>query len=196
MVTPAQASQGQVIWITGLSGAGKTSIAGRVVEQLRARESAILLDGDVVRQIVDDPNTGHDVESRLVNAYRICRMAQVLSAQGLTVVVATMSLFREIHAWNRRNLSGYFEVYLKVDLEVLRARDPKGLYSRADSGNEMHLAGVDVPFEAPLDPDLAIDNNGSADDIADIAAQIAAAARERRPGRGGPGAPNELRRAG
>lgn len=179
MVDQTLSSPGQVIWITGLSGAGKTSIAGKVVEQLRVRETAVLLDGDVVRQIVDDPNTGHDAESRLVNAYRICRMAQVLAAQGLSVVVATMSLFREIHAWNRRNLPSYFEVYLKVDLEVLRARDPKGLYSRSDCGDEGHLVGVDIPYEEPLNPDLVIDNNGSAADIADIAAQIAAAARER-----------------
>lgn len=176
MVDRNLSSQGQVIWITGLSGAGKTSIAGRVVEQLRAGTTAILLDGDVVRQIVADPNTGHDAESRLVNARRICRMAQVLAAQGLTVVVATMSLFREIHAWNRRNLPGYFEVYLKVDLEVLRARDPKGLYSRSNCGDEGHLVGVDIPYEEPLHPDLVIGNNGSADDIAEIAARIVVAA--------------------
>ncbi len=178
MVNPAVASRGQVIWITGLSGAGKTSIAGKVVEQLRARENAILLDGDVVREIVADPKTGHDTESRLVNAYRICRLAQVLAAQGFTVVVATMSLFREIHSWNRRNLPRYFEVYLKVDLEVLRARDPKGLYSRVECGDEAHLAGVDIPHEEPLDPDLTIDNNGPATEIAGIAAEITARARE------------------
>ncbi len=186
MVDPKPSSPGQVIWITGLSGAGKTSIASKVVEQLRARQTAVLLDGDVVRQIVDDPNTGHDAESRLVNAYRICRMAQVLAAQGLTVVVATMSLFHEIHAWNRSNLPSYFEVYLKVDIEVLRARDPKGLYSRSDCGIESHLAGVDIPYEEPLDPDLVIDNNGPVAGIAEIAARIAAAARERK---------NEMRRA-
>ncbi len=186
MVEMASSARGQVIWITGLSGAGKTSIAGRVVEQLRSRQAAVLLDGDVVRQIVDDPNTGHDTESRLVNAYRICRMAQVLAVQGITVVVATMSLYREIHAWNRRNLPGYVEVYLKVDLEVLRSRDPKGLYARSDCNDEGHLVGVDLPFEAPRDPDLVIDNNGSAADIADIAARIAALALERRRGNGGP----------
>lgn len=186
MVELASSSQGQVIWITGLSGAGKTSIARRVVERLRSRQAVVLLDGDVVRQIVDDPNTGHDPEARLVNAYRICRMAQVLAVQGISVVVATMSLYREIHAWNRRNFPGYVEVYLKVDLEVLRARDPKGLYARSDCNDEEHLVGVDLPFEEPLDPDLAIDNNGSAADIADIAAKIATVALERRCGNGGP----------
>lgn len=176
MVGQTPSSPGRVIWITGLSGAGKTSIASKVVQELRLRGAAVLLDGDAVREIIADPSTGHDTASRLVNAYRICRMAQVLATQGLTVVVATMSLFHEIHAWNRRYLPGYFEVYLKVDLEVLRARDPKGLYSRSDYGDETHLAGIDIAYESPLSPDFVVENNGSAADIAEIAAHIVAAA--------------------
>ena len=152
----------QVIWITGLSAAGKTSTAEVVVKQLRARgETAVMLDGDAVREIVRDPNVGHDRASRLANAYRICRLAHFMAKQDLVVVVATMSLFHEIHQWNRENLPGYFEVLIEVDLEILRERDQKGVYG-----------GVDLAVEFPRHPHLTTDNNPATDDRGQIAREV------------------------
>ena len=166
-----------VLWITGLSGAGKTTLGKALVNELRARGvCAVLVDGDVVREVVADPAIGHDRESRLANAYRIARLARMLADQGLVAVVATMSLFHEIQDWNRSNLPGYFEIYLKVDLEVARRRDPKGLYGRVERGEEANLAGVDLDFEAPRAPDLVIDNDTHTENLAAMATSIIAAA--------------------
>jgi adenylylsulfate kinase len=77
---------------------------------------------------------------------RLCRN---IAAQGPTVVIATISLFREVHAWNRANLPGYFEVYLKVPVDELRRRDPKGIYRRFDAGELRDVAGLDLPIDEP-----------------------------------------------
>ena len=170
------AAPGTVIWITGLSGAGKTSIAQALVELLGAAgDQAVLVDGDAVREIVGDPGTGHDHASRVVNAMRICRMTRFLSLQGFTVVVATMSLFREIHAWNRSNLPSYFEVYVKVRLDVLKGRDARGLYSRAARGEAQDVVGVHLAFDEPREPDLVCVNDHPLDDLKPLARQILAA---------------------
>ena len=90
-------TDGRVIWITGLSGAGKSTIARAAVTQLRALgELPVLIDGDQIREAIADPNTGHDIASRLANAYRISRFAKLFAEQGHTVIVATMSIFHEI----------------------------------------------------------------------------------------------------
>ncbi len=151
--------KGRVIWITGLSGAGKTTVAQAAARCLRLKGvQPVVLDGDAVRDAVRDPHTGHDRVSRLANAYRICRLAKLLADQGHLVLVATMSLFSEIHQWNREQLPNYLEVYLKVDWESLVARDARGLYSRFDQGNADNIAGLDLDFDAPSQPDLVLEN--------------------------------------
>lgn len=151
--------QGRVIWITGLSGAGKTTVAQAAARCLRLKGmQPVVLDGDEVRDAVRDPHTGHDRVSRIANAYRICRLAKLLAEQGHLVLVATMSLFSEIHRWNREQLPNYLEVYLKVDWESLVARDARGLYSRLDHGNAHNIAGLDLDFDEPVEPDLVLEN--------------------------------------
>lgn len=151
---------GRVIWITGLSGAGKTTLATAAAEKLRAKGvQPVLLDGDAVRDAIRDPDTGHDRASRLENAWRICRLARLLASQGHTVIVATMSLFKEVYAWNRAHFSNYLEVYLKVDWPSLVARDARGLYSRFDEGNARNVAGHDLNFDEPSAPDLVLENH-------------------------------------
>ena len=85
-------------------------------------------------------------------------MAKLLADQGHLVLAATMSLFSEIHQWNREQLPNYLEVYLKVDWESLVARDARGLYSRFDQGNADNIAGLDLDFDAPSQPDLVLEN--------------------------------------
>ena len=151
----------QVIWITGLSGAGKSTLAHQVVAHLRATsDPVVMLDGDELREVfgaVAANARNHGREGRLALAMQYAHLCRVIAAQGLTVVIATISLFREVHAWNRANLPGYFEVYLKVPVEELRRRDPKGIYRRFDAGELTHVAGLDLPIEEPEAADWVVE---------------------------------------
>lgn len=178
------ARKNMVFWITGLSGAGKTTLAVSLQSLIRRLGAeAVRLDGDEMRWAVGDPRCGHDRASRIVNAYRISRLAKVLAEQGVPVVVSTMSLFHEVHAWNRRNLPGYFEVFLRVNLETVGRRDPKGLYGMAGQGLMPHVGGIDVEVEEPLAPDLVLDNDRDLPDPLPLAAAILHDARLRFPSR-------------
>ena len=152
---------GHVIWITGLSGAGKTTVAEQLT--LRIRElglNPILLDGDVLRDLFK--NTGaisqtYNREARIKLALKYAHMCKILSSQGFTVVIATISMFREVYAWNRANLPNYFEVYLKVPLDELRLRDFKKIYQRYDAGELNNVAGLDLRIDEPLESHVTLD---------------------------------------
>lgn len=148
---------GRVIWITGLSGSGKTTLATEITSRLRlSGQAVVLLDGDELREVFGaaDINTqNHGREGRLMLALQYSKLCRVIAGQGLTVVIATISLFRKVHEWNRENLPGYFEVYLKVPMEELRRRDPKGIYRRFDAGELADVSGLDLPVDAPESAD-------------------------------------------
>lgn len=150
-----------VIWITGLSGAGKSTLAHEFVARRRnSGEAVVMLDGDELREVfgaVASNAQNHGREGRLALAMKYAHLCRVIAAQGLPVVIATISLFREVHAWNRVNLPGYFEVYLKVPLEELRRRDPKGIYRRFDAGELTRVAGVDQPIDEPEAADWIVE---------------------------------------
>lgn len=147
----------QVIWITGLSAAGKTTLATAFTEYLRSQSvPVVMLDGDALREALG-ATANHTRESRLDLAYQYARLARMLAHQQITVVVGTVALFKEIHQWNRENLPGYFEVYLRVPLEELQRRDPKGIYRRFAAGEISHVAGLDVAIDEPLQPHLLLD---------------------------------------
>jgi len=150
-----------VVWITGLSGAGKSTLAHELVARLRAAgEDVVMLDGDELREVFGAVTTNaqnHGRGGRLALAMQYAHLCRVIATQGLTVVIATISLFREVHAWNRANLPGYFEVYLKVPVEELRRRDPKGIYRRFDAGELTHVAGLDLPIDEPKAADWIVE---------------------------------------
>ncbi len=150
---------GDVLWITGLSGAGKSMLAHEVVARFLAEGRAVvLLDGDELREVFGATTANvnnHGRQGRLALAKQYAQLCRVISSQGLTVVIATISLFREVHSWNRENLPGYFEVYLKVPVEELRRRDPKGIYRRVDAGELANVAGLDLPIDEPEAADWA-----------------------------------------
>jgi adenylylsulfate kinase len=152
---------GRVVWITGLSGAGKSTLAHEVVECLRAAgDAVVMLDGDELREVfgaVVASANNHDREKRLALAMQYARLCRILALQGLTVVIATISLFREVHIWNRINLPGYFEVYLKVPVNELRRRDPKGIYRSFDAGQLTHVAGLDLSIDEPEAADWVVE---------------------------------------
>lgn len=147
----------RVVWITGLSAAGKTTLATAFTQHMRKRgEAIVMLDGDELREALGATGV-HGRDSRLELAYQYARLARMLARQGITVVVGTVALFKDIHAWNRENLPGYFEVYLRVPLEELRRRDPKGIYRRFAAGELTNVAGLDLPIDEPVAPHLLMD---------------------------------------
>lgn len=146
-----------VIWITGLSAAGKTTLAKLVTDKLRGQGRAVvMLDGDELREALSSTKD-HSQEARISLAFKYAGLARLIASQGVTVVVSTVALIREIHQWNRENQPGYFEVYLKVDIAELRRRDPKGIYRRYDAGEIQNVAGLDMPIDEPQKPDLVIE---------------------------------------
>jgi adenylylsulfate kinase-like enzyme len=119
-----------------------------------------MLDGDELREILGStaPTVdNHDRTARIALAKRYALLCNVVASQGLTVVIATISLFSEIHEWNRSNLPNYFEVYLRVPISELRRRDTKGLYRSFDSGEIANVAGLDLAVDEPLYPHLLVD---------------------------------------
>ena len=149
-------AKGRVFWITGLSGAGKSTVAALLAERFRDRGiPAILLDGDRLRAVMA-PDAGHTASDRRRLAFAYARLCGELAGQGFVVVCATVSMFQAVRDWSRSEIPGYREIYLRVPLSVIEARDPKGLYR----SGAVDVVGVDVPAEAPENPDLIIENHG------------------------------------
>ena len=161
-----------VIWLTGLSGAGKTSIGKEVYRLLQAkRPNVVFLDGEVVRDIMGK-NLGYTIADRRVGAMRISRLCRWLDSQGIDVVCATISFFDEVREWNREHIPQYFEVYIRVPFDVLVARDPNGLYRQALAGEIENMVGVDIELPPPANPDLITDNDVPVESFVKIATQI------------------------
>lgn len=145
---------GTLFWITGLPGAGKSTIGSLLADRLREEgASPVLLDGDELRRVMA-PDAGYSEPERRALAMRYAALSGVITAQGTDVICATVSMFHTVRDWNRDHIPEYFEVYLRVTPETLRARDQKGLYSRQDE----NTYGQDILVEEPRNPDLIIDN--------------------------------------
>ena len=154
-----------VVWIIGLSGAGKTTLAEKVVEKIsNFKHNVVLIDGDMIRDVFGN-DLGHALEDRRQNADRICRLCRFLEDQGIHVVCAILSLFPESRSWNRDNIKNYYEVYIETPIEQLQKRDYKGLYRKFSEGKIENVAGMDIEFIPPDSPDLNIMNNGTIDNL-------------------------------
>lgn len=148
--------QNRVYWLTGLSGAGKTTIGRLWRDELRrAGETVVFLDGDEMRSVFGT-GLGFSGADRRKLAESYGRLCALLSGQGVTVVCCTISMFNSVRAWNRAHIPGYYEVYIQASMETLRRRDQKGLYSQ----NADNVAGVGLQVELPSAPDLVLENNG------------------------------------
>lgn len=147
----------QVIWLTGLSGSGKTTIAKKIYAKLKPETpNLVLLDGDEVRKMFGN-DLGYDYNDRVKNAHRIQKLCSLLYAQNIDVICATMSMFNEIYQRNRETFSNYFEVYIYCDIKELKRRDKNGIYSKADQ-NVAQVKGINVAYDVPQNYDLLIDN--------------------------------------
>ena len=146
-----------VYWITGLSGAGKSTIGFNFYQRMLSRGvNVVFLDGDELRLIMGGED-GYDTDSRKKLAFRYSRLCKLLSDQGVNVVIATISMFNDVQDWNRMNITNYVEIYIKVPLDILIKRDQKNLYS----SNRKNVAGYSSQYEKPNNPDVILINDGS-----------------------------------
>ncbi len=149
---------GYTLWFTGLSGAGKTTVADIVERELRERgEPVEVLDGDVVRTNLSK-GLGFSKEDRDTNIRRIAFVADLLSRHGVGVITAAISPYRETRDEAREVMGERFiEVYVKASVDECARRDVKGLYEKAFSGEIKEFTGVSDPYEEPLQPEVTLD---------------------------------------
>src|SRR4051794_2468317 len=148
--------QGFTLWLTGMSGAGKSTISDRLMERFRAGGAKVeLLDGDVVRTNLSQ-GLGFSREDRDTNVRRIGFVAELLSRNGVIAVVAAISPYRSTREEVKARIPNFVEVYVHCPVEVLASRDVKGLYRKALAGELLHFTGVSDPYEAPLHPDITV----------------------------------------
>ena len=155
----AAVDRGVCIWLTGLSGAGKSTIAEALVGALREADHTVaLIDGDALRR-GPSAGLGFSKRDRDVNVLRAADMAREGVARGEIVVCALISPYRDTRDAARRLLGvgNFIEVFVNASLEVCEARDPKGLYGRYRRGEISGISGIDDPYESPLTAELVLD---------------------------------------
>jgi adenylyl-sulfate kinase len=147
---------GFTIWFTGLSGAGKTTVAVALEKELRARGLKVeRLDGDTVRQSLTR-DLGFSKEDRDKNIERVTFVAKLLSRNGVAVLASFISPYRGIRAMVRRETTNFIEVFVNAPLEVCVSRDVKGMYAKAFRGEIKEFTGVSDPYEEPENPEITL----------------------------------------
>lgn len=153
-------NQGVLYWITGLPGAGKTTIGTELYYELKKkRDNVVLLDGDVLLDIFDED--GFSKEERFERAMKYARLCKTLTNQDITVICCTLSLFDEVRKWNRNNNKSYVEIFVDAPDEVLENRNYKEMLSRYSEGKMDNVPGKDVDVQKPTNPDLVLINDGT-----------------------------------
>jgi adenylyl-sulfate kinase len=158
LIAPARARagnrQGLIVWFTGLSAAGKSTICRAVYERLWATELSVeMLDGDELRRHLTS-DLGFTKSNRDENIRRIGFVAEMLARNGVIVLVSVISPYRAARDEARARFANFIEVYVNTPLAVCEARDPKGLYRKARSGQLRAFTGIDDPYEPPLHPEV------------------------------------------
>lgn len=147
--------KGTVYFFTGLAGAGKTTIGGLFYRRLKEKKNdLVLLDGDQLRRLSLGAS-GYSTEERRKGAFFNFHLAALLAGEGIDVVLCSISMYDDCRTWARENIENYVEIYIKVERDVLFARDQKGLYSEGKN-----VVGLDLLCEEPQHPDFVIENNG------------------------------------
>ncbi len=146
--------KGFILWFTGLSGSGKTTISKALEPELKARGCKVeILDGDVVRTNLSK-GLGFSKADRDINILRIGFVANLLSRNGVVAITAAISPYQAIRDEVRAQSPNFVEVYVKAPLEVCEARDVKGMYAKARKGEIKGFTGIDDPYEEPLNPEI------------------------------------------
>jgi adenylylsulfate kinase len=147
-------NRGVTVWLTGLSGAGKSTITKALEEELRSRECKVeVLDGDLIRENLTK-GLGFSKADRDENIRRIGFVAHLLTRNGVVVLVSAISPYHELREEVRQRIGNFFEVYVNAPLAVCEQRDVKGLYKKARSGEIKQFTGINDPYEAPLNPEV------------------------------------------
>jgi 3'(2'),5'-bisphosphate nucleotidase len=156
---PSDIHTAPVLWFTGLSGSGKSTIARLVVERLRAQGAAVeYLDGDGIRNIF--PATGFTRPERDAHIKRVGFLASRLAHHGVTVVASLVSPYADSRRFVRDLCGRFVEIYVDTPFEECERRDVKGLYARARRGEVQHFTGLDDPYEKPASPEITIETRG------------------------------------
>ena len=143
-----------VIWLTGLSAAGKSTLGEELLDRLQAMgRKAELLDGDVIRQLLSR-DLGFSKQDRDENIRRIGFVAELLAKNGIVVIVSAISPYRAMRDEVRRRIPDFVEVYINAPVEVCERRDVKGLYRRARAGELREFSGINDPYEPPIEPEV------------------------------------------
>lgn len=151
--------EGVVLWFTGLSGSGKSTLAEAVAPRLRELGRRVeILDGDAVRTNLSR-GLGFSREDRDVNIARIAYVAHLLQRNGVIVITAAISPFRETRDRARDLIKDFVEIHVAPPLEECIKRDVKGLYAKAISGEIKQFTGISDPYEEPLSPEITIDTS-------------------------------------
>ncbi len=154
-----QEQKGFTLWFTGLPCSGKSAVADRVAEILRAHNLKVeRLDGDVVRQTLCR-DLGFSKKDRDENIRRVTFVAKLLTRNGVAVLTSFISPYREIRAEARREIGDFVEVYVKCPLEVCMARDVKGMYQKALRGEIKEFTGISDPYEEPENPEIILETD-------------------------------------
>jgi len=171
---PVTGGEGMTVWLTGLSGSGKSTIAYAVEERLVADgRAAYVLDGDNLRHGIN-ADLGFSKEDRSENIRRVGEIARLMADAGLVVLVPVISPYRadrdEVRKKHETIGLRFLEVFVDTPLMVCEERDPKGLYARARAGEISGMTGIDDPYEPPLDPAVRVD--ASATSVAEGAESV------------------------
>ncbi|MGH9133757.1 MAG: adenylyl-sulfate kinase [Ilumatobacteraceae bacterium] len=170
---------GLTVWFTGLSGAGKSTVADAVASHLAAAGRQVtVLDGDALRRGLNS-DLGFSAADRAENVRRVGEVARLMAAAGLAVLVPVISPYRahrdRVRAIHAASGLTFLEVFVDTPLEVCERRDPKGLYARARTGELSGMTGVDDPYEPPGSPDVRLHPMALADQVAAVVSAIVAA---------------------
>jgi adenylyl-sulfate kinase len=156
-------NQGFTLWLTGLPRSGKSTVAGLVAGRLRSVgvQSVELLDGDIIREGLCR-DLGFSRADRTENIRRISFVSKLLTRNGVAVIVAAISPYREDRELAREEIQSFVEVWCKASIDACAERDYKGLYEKARRGEITNLTGVNDPYEEPEDADLVLDTENEA----------------------------------
>ena len=165
-------NKGTLYWLTGLAGAGKTSVGNILFKYIKKKyRNTVFLDGDILRAILGYENINYDKASRMSIAMQYAKLSKLFTDQGINVIFATISMFDSVRAWNRKNINNYVEIYLKVPIDILITRDKKHLFSNAIKNGKQNVVGIDIKVEEPKNPDIVIEN-GEKVSIADLSKDL------------------------